>query len=140
VTRGEQTVDKIEIRTGLQAGEQVITEGADRLKDGAKVVLPGDRPSMGGPGGGRGGRGGRGGQAGPAGANAGVPAGVAGAGSPGAGGTGAANPSPDTAGAGAHRHWQNGGADQQGQPAGQGGQGGDRPHRRRDAQTPAQSQ
>ncbi|WP_460825393.1 efflux RND transporter periplasmic adaptor subunit, partial [Massilia solisilvae] len=52
VTRGESTVDKVEIRSGLQAGEQVITEGADRLKDGARVVLPGDRPAMGGAGGG----------------------------------------------------------------------------------------
>ncbi|WP_460826809.1 efflux RND transporter periplasmic adaptor subunit, partial [Massilia terrae] len=64
VTRGQQTVDKIELRSGVQAGEQVITEGADRLKEGAKVVLPGDRPQMGGPGGGQGGRHGRGGQGG----------------------------------------------------------------------------
>jgi multidrug efflux system membrane fusion protein len=144
VTRGQQTVDKIEVRTGLQAGEQVITEGADRLKDGAKVVLPGDRPA-GAPGGVRGGRGGRGGQAGQGAASADATPGVAGGGSPGAGGTGAANPSPDTAGAVAHRRWQNGAAGQQGQQAGQGqqdgqgGQGGDHPRRRRDAQ-PTQSQ
>ena len=61
VTRGQQTVDKIEITSGLQPGEQVITEGADRLKDGASVVLPGDRPQTGGPGG-RGGHGGWGGR------------------------------------------------------------------------------
>jgi multidrug efflux system membrane fusion protein len=59
VTRGQATVDKVEIRSGLKAGEQVITEGADRLKDGAKVTLPGDKPAGGG--GQRGGRGGRGG-------------------------------------------------------------------------------
>jgi multidrug efflux system membrane fusion protein len=59
VTRGQATVDNIEIRTGLQAGEQVITEGADRLKDGAKVTLPGERPA--GAGGGAGRHGGRGG-------------------------------------------------------------------------------
>lgn len=47
VTRGVATVDKVEIRTGLKAGEQVITEGADRLRDGAKVTLPGDRPAGG---------------------------------------------------------------------------------------------
>lgn len=47
VTRGQATVDKIQIATGLKVGEQVITEGADRLKDGAKVTLPGDRPSAG---------------------------------------------------------------------------------------------
>lgn len=42
VKRGPATVDKIVIASGLQAGERVITEGADRLKDGARVVLPGD--------------------------------------------------------------------------------------------------
>ena len=45
VTRGAATVDKVQVRTGLKAGEQVITEGADRLRDGAKVTLPGDRPA-----------------------------------------------------------------------------------------------
>jgi membrane fusion protein, multidrug efflux system len=44
VQRGQATVDKIVISSGLQAGEKVITEGADRLKDGARVVLPGDAP------------------------------------------------------------------------------------------------
>jgi len=48
VTRGQATVDKVEVKTGLKAGEQVITEGADRLKDGAKVTLPGDKPQAGG--------------------------------------------------------------------------------------------
>ncbi|HEY0062827.1 MAG TPA: efflux RND transporter periplasmic adaptor subunit [Telluria sp.] len=57
VTRGQATVDKVQIKTGLTAGEQVITEGADRLKDGAKVTLPGDKPAAGGAGAGR--RGGR---------------------------------------------------------------------------------
>ncbi|WP_370660965.1 efflux RND transporter periplasmic adaptor subunit [Massilia cavernae] len=31
VARGQATVDKVQVRTGLKAGEQVITEGADRL-------------------------------------------------------------------------------------------------------------
>jgi multidrug efflux system membrane fusion protein len=53
VTRGQATVDKVEIRSGLQAGEQVITEGADRLKDGATVMLPGERPMGAGAGHGR---------------------------------------------------------------------------------------
>ena len=44
VERGQATADKIQIASGLKAGEQVITEGADRLKDGAPVVLPGDSP------------------------------------------------------------------------------------------------
>lgn len=46
VTRGQATVDKVQIVTGLKPGEQVITEGADRLKDGARVTLPGDRPAF----------------------------------------------------------------------------------------------
>jgi membrane fusion protein, multidrug efflux system len=44
VKRGLATADKVVIASGLQAGEQVITEGADRLKDGAKVSLPGEVP------------------------------------------------------------------------------------------------
>ena len=44
VQRGQATVDKIVVVSGLKVGEQVITEGADRLKDGASVVLPGDSP------------------------------------------------------------------------------------------------
>jgi multidrug efflux system membrane fusion protein len=60
VTRGQATVDQIQIATGLKPGEQVITEGADRLKDGAKVTLPGDRPAARGAGGAGGANGGRG--------------------------------------------------------------------------------
>lgn len=44
VKRGLATVDKIVIASGLQAGERVITEGADRLKDGSRVTLSGDAP------------------------------------------------------------------------------------------------
>lgn len=58
VTRGLATADRVAITSGLQPGERVVTEGADRLRDGARVVLPGDRPASG-PGG-RGGRGQRG--------------------------------------------------------------------------------
>ena len=47
VKRGQASVDKIVIASGLQAGERVITEGADRLKDGARVVLSGDQPRTG---------------------------------------------------------------------------------------------
>ena len=54
VQRGQATADKVQIASGLKAGEQVITEGADRLKDGAPVVLPGDKPKgMNGAGGGK---------------------------------------------------------------------------------------
>lgn len=47
VKRGQATVDKIQVLEGLKPGERVITEGADRLKDGAKVTLPGERPQGG---------------------------------------------------------------------------------------------
>ncbi|MET0265762.1 MAG: efflux RND transporter periplasmic adaptor subunit [Duganella sp.] len=47
ITRGEATVDKVQIVSGLQAGEKVITEGADRLKEGGKVMLPGGGPGAG---------------------------------------------------------------------------------------------
>jgi multidrug efflux system membrane fusion protein len=41
VVRGQATVDKVQLTSGVQVGEQVITEGADRLKEGAHVTLPG---------------------------------------------------------------------------------------------------
>jgi multidrug efflux system membrane fusion protein len=41
VERGRQAADRVEIVKGLQPGEVVVTEGADRLRDGARVVLPG---------------------------------------------------------------------------------------------------
>ncbi len=45
VTRGEATVDVVAITTGLTAGEQVVTEGGDRLKDGARVQTAVERPA-----------------------------------------------------------------------------------------------
>lgn len=45
VKRGASTADKVQITEGLKLGEQVITEGADRLKEGAKVTLPGAKPA-----------------------------------------------------------------------------------------------
>ena len=48
VTRGQVSGEKIVIASGLKAGEQVITEGADRLKDGSRVSLAGDAPRGGG--------------------------------------------------------------------------------------------
>ena len=44
VKGGPATAEKVVILEGLQVGESVITEGADRLKDGASVTLPGDAP------------------------------------------------------------------------------------------------
>jgi multidrug efflux system membrane fusion protein len=45
VTRGQSSTERVQIVSGLEGGETVITEGADRLKDGAKVQLPGERPA-----------------------------------------------------------------------------------------------
>lgn len=42
VKRGTATADHVVIASGLQAGEPVVTEGADRLKDGASVQLAAD--------------------------------------------------------------------------------------------------
>ncbi|MBS0449076.1 MAG: efflux RND transporter periplasmic adaptor subunit [Proteobacteria bacterium] len=63
VTRGEATVDNVIVASGLELGEEVVTEGGDRLKDGARVQLAADRPARGASGaasgaasGGRGGR------------------------------------------------------------------------------------
>jgi multidrug efflux system membrane fusion protein len=53
VVRGQPVGDRVQVASGLQIGEKVITEGADRLRDGARVVLPGDTPrGAGGAGGG----------------------------------------------------------------------------------------
>jgi len=68
VTQGLSTVDTVQITQGLEPGERVITEGGDRLKDGAKVQLPGDaasgprRGASGASGAGRGASGGHGGR------------------------------------------------------------------------------
>ena len=44
IERGLATESSVQIAKGLQPGEVVVTEGADRLKDGARVALPGDAP------------------------------------------------------------------------------------------------
>ncbi len=48
VTVGPGTPETVSITQGLAAGESVITDGGDRLRDGAPVVLPGQRPGTGG--------------------------------------------------------------------------------------------
>jgi multidrug efflux system membrane fusion protein len=48
VKSGPATATTVSLVQGLAAGEKVITEGGDRLTDGAKVTLPGDKPSAGG--------------------------------------------------------------------------------------------
>lgn len=45
VQAGRVLDDKVHVLSGLAPGMQVITEGADRLRDGATVNLPGDRPA-----------------------------------------------------------------------------------------------
>ncbi len=57
VKTGPGTAETVSILSGLAAGETVITEGGDRLRDGGTVVLPGGAGGYGG----RGGPGGRGG-------------------------------------------------------------------------------
>jgi membrane fusion protein, multidrug efflux system len=49
---GPATPETVSIASGLNLGETVITDGGDRLKEGGKVVLPGQNPV---PGGGEGG-------------------------------------------------------------------------------------
>src|SRR5205814_413672 len=48
ITRGPGTAETTSITAGLAVGEQVITEGGDRLTDGAHVTLPGDTRGQGG--------------------------------------------------------------------------------------------
>ena len=48
VVRGQAAGEKIVIASGLKVGEQVITEGADRLKEGSRVALAGEAPRGGG--------------------------------------------------------------------------------------------
>lgn len=116
VTLGQTNNDRVAIAQGLMSGDTVVVDGADRLRDGAKVLLPGEalpspnataqpgaNPQAGGAGGRRGGRrgggngqgggAGRGGAPGAArgpgvaGAAAGGGAGAGAGGGPGAGGT-----------------------------------------------------
>jgi multidrug efflux system membrane fusion protein len=124
VKRGQATAERVEVTTGLEGGETVITEGGDRLKDGAKVTLPGDRP-----GGGAGGRRGQGGGT----AQAGAAAPQSGTAAPGAqGATAAAQGGAQPA--------QQGAQAQPGQPpqSGQPGQNGERRHRRQQQEGAAQ--
>ncbi len=44
ITTGPASAGQVAITSGVALGETVVTEGADRLNDGAKVVLPGERP------------------------------------------------------------------------------------------------
>jgi multidrug efflux system membrane fusion protein len=48
VVRGQALGDRVQIVSGLAVGERVITEGADRLRDGSRVNLAGEGPAAGG--------------------------------------------------------------------------------------------
>ncbi|USI74366.1 efflux RND transporter periplasmic adaptor subunit [Sphingomonas morindae] len=52
VTTGVNADGKVQITDGLALGETVITDGGDRLTEGATVRLPGDKPAAPGAGGG----------------------------------------------------------------------------------------
>ena len=45
VTAGVSGVDDVEITRGLAVGDVVVTEGGDRLKDGARIQTSADRPA-----------------------------------------------------------------------------------------------
>jgi membrane fusion protein, multidrug efflux system len=53
VKTGVQAGDKVQVTEGLKIGETIVTDGGDRLTEGTKVALPGDKPAQGGQGGGR---------------------------------------------------------------------------------------
>src|SRR6202167_5452520 len=44
VTAGPSSGDLVSITKGLTIGERVVVDGADQLRDGAKVVIPGNTP------------------------------------------------------------------------------------------------
>ena len=44
VTLGVTDGNKVQIDSGLEPGDEVVTDGADRLRDGATVLLPGAKP------------------------------------------------------------------------------------------------
>jgi multidrug efflux system membrane fusion protein len=46
VTQGPANGSNVAILSGLAVGQTVITEGADNLEDGSKVVLPGEKPAF----------------------------------------------------------------------------------------------
>ncbi|WP_094780994.1 MdtA/MuxA family multidrug efflux RND transporter periplasmic adaptor subunit [Paraburkholderia ribeironis] len=56
--------ERTSIKSGLQVGERVVTDGSDRLREGAKITIPAERPR------GAGGAGGAGGASGAAAASA----------------------------------------------------------------------
>ncbi|HXJ00068.1 MAG TPA: MdtA/MuxA family multidrug efflux RND transporter periplasmic adaptor subunit [Micropepsaceae bacterium] len=41
---GQTEGDRVAVTSGLKSGDTVVVDGADRLRDGARVVLPGEQP------------------------------------------------------------------------------------------------
>jgi multidrug efflux system membrane fusion protein len=58
VKLGPGEAQNVSITDGLKPGDVVVVDGADRLKDGAQIVLPGHKPPEGADGAGGGGAGG----------------------------------------------------------------------------------
>jgi multidrug efflux system membrane fusion protein len=100
VVRGAASNEQVQITQGLQAGERVVTEGGDRVKDGGKVQLASDSPTPGASGAGRGVRGKRRGASGAVPGDAGAGAGGAGGASGASGASGAGGASAGGPGAG----------------------------------------
>ena len=88
VRTGATEGDWVSVNGELEAGDKVVTDGADRLREGAKVEVITPPPRFGGGAGGPGGPGGLGGPSGPGGGLGPRPGG-AGGGAPGAGSAGA---------------------------------------------------
>jgi multidrug efflux system membrane fusion protein len=44
VKTGPVDGERTSIKSGLQVGERVVTDGSDRLREGAKITIPADRP------------------------------------------------------------------------------------------------
>jgi multidrug efflux system membrane fusion protein len=45
ITLGAQDGDFFAVNSGLSPGDRVVTDGADRLRDGAKVSIPANTPA-----------------------------------------------------------------------------------------------
>ena len=46
VTQGPGDSEKVSVSKGLEAGEMVVVDGADKLREGAEVLLPGAKPAQ----------------------------------------------------------------------------------------------
>jgi multidrug efflux system membrane fusion protein len=44
IKTGATQGDRVQVTEGLTVGEKIVTEGADRLREGSKVLLPGETP------------------------------------------------------------------------------------------------